>query len=106
MHSQMEPTFNPFSPDLPVVPHLLAGREEALSQVEAALLATASGKPSHLLIVSEPWLGKTSLALRAERLAQCPQSTICVAPIGREPYMSLREFAQIMVDNAMSILLH
>jgi len=66
----MEPTYNPFSPDLPAAPHLLAGREEALSQVEAALLATALGKPCHLLIVSDPWLGKTSFALRAERLAQ------------------------------------
>ena len=71
MHSQNEPIYNPFSPDLPVAPHLLAGRDEALAQVEAALCATASGKPSHVLIVSEPWLGKTSLALRAERLAHC-----------------------------------
>jgi len=70
MRSRNEPTLNPFSPDLPVAPHLLAGREEALSQIEAALRATALGKPSHLLIVSDPWLGKTSLALRAERLAQ------------------------------------
>ena len=70
MHSHKGPANNPFSPDLPVPPHLLAGRNEALSQIEAALCATASGKPCHLLVVSEPWLGKTSLALRAERLAQ------------------------------------
>ncbi|MBN2209600.1 MAG: ATP-binding protein [Candidatus Coatesbacteria bacterium] len=70
MHSHKGPAYNPFSPDLPVPPHLLAGRHEALSQIEAALSATALGKPGHLLVVSEPWLGKTSLALCAERLAQ------------------------------------
>jgi len=67
----MEPTFNPFSPDLPTAPHLLAGRDESLTQVEAALRSTAQGKPTHLLVISDPWLGKTSFALRAERLAQC-----------------------------------
>ena len=70
MHSHKGPAYNPFSPDLPVPPQLLAGRREALSEIETALCVTASGKPSHLLVVSEPWLGKTSLLLRAERLAQ------------------------------------
>ncbi len=71
MHTQNGPIYNPFSPNLPVAPHLLAGRAEALAQIEAALSATASGKPTHVLIISEPWLGKTSFALRAERLAHC-----------------------------------
>ncbi|MBN1594078.1 MAG: hypothetical protein JW941_12615 [Candidatus Coatesbacteria bacterium] len=63
------PRHNPFSPDLPVPPALFAGRKKALATIEAGIDSLLSGRPKHLLIVSEPWLGKSSLAFRAKRMA-------------------------------------
>ena len=74
-HSMAAPYYNPFSPDQPARPDLVAGRAEETSQIKAALTALARGRPRHLLILSPPWLGKTSLALLAAQLARHHRTT-------------------------------
>ena len=61
---------NPFTPDMPVEPHLFAGRKPEIAQISKALDASVQGSPQHLLIQGERWIGKTSIARYAEALAQ------------------------------------
>lgn len=53
---------NPFQPDAPVRPSLFTGRRAELQTIRESVLDTLRGSASHVLIIGERGMGKTSLA--------------------------------------------
>ncbi|MBI5497191.1 MAG: ATP-binding protein [Deltaproteobacteria bacterium] len=66
------PRLNPFQPDAPARASIFSGRTPELKSIETAIVDTLRGHPSHVLIVGERGMGKTSLARYVENLAQSP----------------------------------
>ncbi len=52
---------NPFTPNNPVHTGMFVGRVSELNATEKALVQTSAGNPTHLLILGERGIGKTSL---------------------------------------------
>lgn len=65
---------NPFTPDMPVPPHLFGGRVNEVRQIEHALDEALGGNALHLLVQGERWIGKTSTARYAEARALMRQA--------------------------------
>lgn len=61
--------YNPFQPGRIVTPSMFAGRVDELVALEKALFQTKNGNPSHFLIHGERGIGKSSLLLYLDHLA-------------------------------------
>ena len=61
--------FNPFRPNSPAPPGMFTGRVHELSRIDDAYLRLADDNPSHLMVVGERGIGKSSLLLFANMLA-------------------------------------
>lgn len=59
----MPKKFNPFTPNSPVYTGMFAGRVKELERIDTLLFQTKNGNPSHILILGERGIGKTSLLL-------------------------------------------
>lgn len=66
---------NPFQPDAPVRPSLFTGRRAELQTIHQSVLDTLRGRASHVLIVGERGMGKTSLANYLTDFATSPELT-------------------------------
>lgn len=66
---------NPFQPDAPVRPSLFTGRRAELQTIHQSVLDTLRGRTSHVLIVGERGMGKTSLANYLTDFATSPELT-------------------------------
>jgi len=62
--------YNPFKPGVIVHPAMFAGRLEELEAFDKALFQTKNGNPAHFLIHGERGIGKSSLLLYLDYLAQ------------------------------------
>ena len=60
---------NPFRPNSPAPPGMFAGRIHELSRIDDAYLKLIDDNPSHIMIVGERGIGKSSLLLFANMLA-------------------------------------
>jgi hypothetical protein len=54
---------NPFRPGSPVNPGMFVGRIPEVKALEAALISTRAGNPTHFMLTGERGIGKTSLLL-------------------------------------------
>ncbi|MBU1039236.1 AAA family ATPase [Patescibacteria group bacterium] len=61
---------NPFTPNSPVHKDMFAGRKSEIDAIDKALLQTAHGNPTHLLLLGERGIGKTSLLNAADFFAR------------------------------------
>ncbi len=62
--------FNPFRPGSPVPPGMFTGRLKEVDTLEKALFQTKHGNPQHVLITGERGIGKSSLLLYLDAVAQ------------------------------------
>ncbi len=62
--------FNPFVPDKTADPHRFEGRKPELEMMVKALNQTRHGSPTHLMIIGERGIGKSSLLGYGEKLAR------------------------------------
>ncbi len=60
---------NPFRPNSPVPPGMFTGRLHELNRIDDSLLRLRDGNPSHLMLVGERGIGKSSLLLFTNALA-------------------------------------
>jgi hypothetical protein len=67
------PRINPFQPDQPVRPTLFTGRKAELALIRDSFVDALRGHASHVLIVGERGMGKTSLAHYMRELATDPE---------------------------------
>ncbi|MBI3342332.1 AAA family ATPase, partial [Candidatus Curtissbacteria bacterium] len=61
---------NPFVPNNPVHPGMFSGRNAEIKSIDRALFQTKNGNPTHILLIGERGIGKTSLMLFAEAVAR------------------------------------
>ena len=61
--------FNPFRPNSPAPPGMFAGRIHELSRIDDAYIKLSDDNPSHIMIVGERGIGKSSILLFANMLA-------------------------------------
>jgi hypothetical protein len=61
--------FNPFRPNGLVPPGIFSGRYEEIRRIEQALFQTKHGNPQHVLLEGERGIGKSSLFLLSDMLA-------------------------------------
>jgi len=61
--------FNPFRPNSPAPPGMFAGRIHELSRIDDAFVKLTDSNPSHIMIVGERGIGKSSILLFANMLA-------------------------------------
>ncbi len=61
---------NPFRPNSPAPSNMFVGRIHELNRIDDALLKLREGNPSHIMIVGERGIGKSSLLLFANLLAR------------------------------------
>ena len=61
--------FNPFRPSSPAPPGMFAGRIHELSRIDDAYIKLSDDNPSHIMIVGERGIGKSSILLFANMLA-------------------------------------
>lgn len=61
--------YNPFKPNSPEYSGMFAGRFSEIEAIDAALFQTKNGNPSHLILIGERGIGKTSLVLLAQNFA-------------------------------------
>lgn len=61
---------NPFRPNSPVNPGMFVGRIEEIQKLEASLVQTRAGQPTHFMVTGERGIGKTSLLSYVRYLAQ------------------------------------
>lgn len=66
----MPARFNPFRPNNMVNPAMFVGRVDELKTIEQCLFQTKNGNPQHFIVQGERGIGKSSLFLYVERLAQ------------------------------------
>ncbi len=66
----MNKKFNPFKPNSPVYTGLFSGRIDEITRIDDLLYQTKHNNPSHILILGERGIGKTSLLLVAKHLSQ------------------------------------
>lgn len=62
--------YNPFRPNAPVPPGMFTGRDHELNRIDDSLLKLKEDNPSHLLLVGERGIGKSSLLLFSSVLAR------------------------------------
>lgn len=70
MNETIKIKINPFEPDKPATPDFFAGRIKETDQIFNALLRTNQNRSQHLLIVGERGIGKTSLAIYSDYIAE------------------------------------
>lgn len=61
--------YNPFRPNSPAPPGMFAGRIHELSRIDDAFIKLTDSNPSHIMIVGERGIGKSSILLFANMLA-------------------------------------
>ncbi len=61
--------FNPFTPNNPAHTGMFVGRSYELGAFDKALIQTKNSNPSHLLLLGERGIGKTSLIIAAQMFA-------------------------------------
>jgi len=66
----MPKKFNPFRPNQPVYTGMFAGRVNEISRIDTLLFQTLKSNPSHILILGERGIGKTSLLFVANHFGQ------------------------------------
>jgi Cdc6-like AAA superfamily ATPase len=88
--------FNPFTPNSPVYPDMFAGREKEIIKIENSLYQTKLGNPSHVLIIGERGIGKSSLLLVSEFLAskECGKFNFLVVPLFINDNTTLEDLAR------------
>lgn len=59
----------PFSPNSPVHAQMFAGRAGEIKRIQEILFQTKTGNPTHIMIVGERGIGKSSLMLVADYFA-------------------------------------
>lgn len=62
--------YNPFRPNSPAGPGMFAGRIHELNRIDDSLLRLKEGNPTHLMIVGERGIGKSSLLIFSNMLAR------------------------------------
>jgi len=66
----MTKKFNPFKPNTPVYTGMFAGRATEIDRLDTFLFQTKNNNPSHVLILGERGIGKTSLLFVANHFAK------------------------------------
>lgn len=62
--------FNPFKPNSPIFKDMFAGRMREIDNIAKALFQTKNGNPTHILLIGERGIGKTSLLSLANNFAK------------------------------------
>jgi Cdc6-like AAA superfamily ATPase len=66
----MKYKYNPFRPNSPVFKGMFVGRVNEIKRMDEVLFQTKNGNPTHLMIVGERGIGKSSLLLVANYIAK------------------------------------
>jgi len=107
----MAKKYNPFRPNHPVFTGMFAGRIDEIERLDSLLFQTQKDNPSHILILGERGIGKTSLLLVANHFAKGTLSweqekyNFLPIQVGLRPTTMLIDFAKkinIHVERALS----
>jgi GTPase SAR1 family protein len=74
---------NPFTPQSGWEPKIFSGREEALSVFSSGIEEAASNRSSHLVVLGEWGIGKTSLLKQFKRISQSKGYPACFCAISK-----------------------
>ena len=98
--------YNPFKPGSIIHPGMFAGRADELKNLERSLFQTINGNPEHFLIHGERGIGKSSLLLVVNCLAQGAIKSVegntynfLTINVELEPNDDYREILQKMPEN-------
>jgi len=92
----MAAKYIPFSPNSPVYSGMFAGRDREIKRIDENLLQTKNGNPTHMLIVGERGIGKSSLMLVANYFAKGKDS----GDEGAHNFLTI----QLSVSNGLNLI--
>ncbi len=96
----MAKKYNPFRPNSPVFTGMFAGRVNEIDRLDNLLFQTQESNPSHMLILGERGIGKTSLLIVANHFAKGTldweeeKHNFLTAQVGLRPTTTLIDFAK------------